>query len=342
MRFGAPDNFWLLFALPVLTVFAVWALGARRSAIRRFVSPAMVTRLTGQVSYARQRWKYALVLAGVTLLVAALTGPQFGAELTMAQRRGVDVIVALDVSRSMAATDIKPSRLERARFLIGQLLDRLEGDRVGLVLFAGKAFVQCPLTLDYGAFRLLLSGDVGIGSIPVQGTAIGEAVDVAMNCFDQGELQHKAIILLTDGEDHTGDLHDQVERAAAQGVRIFAIGMGTTDGELIPVSDEGGGVLYHKDSHGNYVKTRLDESMLSEMALASNGAYFRAGGTGAEVEGVYDQIANMDQKELGSERLSRREERYQIPLALALLCFAAEAALSDRRRRVREWRGRFE
>ena len=301
----------------------------------------MSTRLTGQVSYPRQRWKYGLVLVGVAFLIAALTGPQFGAELTMAKRRGVDVIIALDVSRSMAATDVKPSRLERARFLIGQLLDRLEGDRVGLVLFAGKAFVQCPLTLDYGAFRLLLSGVDG-GSIPVQGTAIGEAVDLAMSSFDEGELQHKAIILFTDGEDHAGDPRDRAEKAAAQGVRIFAIGMGTIDGELIPVSDEGGSAQYHKDRQGNYVKTRLDESTLSEMALASNGAYFRVGGTGAEIEGVYDQIANMDQKELGSERLARYEERYQIPLAVALLCFAAEAVLSDRRRRVREWRGRFE
>ena len=339
MRFAAVENFWLFLGLPVLTLFVFWAFAVRRRALHRFVSPAIVDRLTRHVSRSRQYWKSALILVGLLFLIAAMTGPQFGAQLAMAKRRGVDVVVALDVSRSMSAEDVRPNRLERARFLIGQLLDRLQGDRVGLVLFAGKAFVQCPLTMDYGAFRLLLS-DVDAGSIPVQGTAIGEAISLAMACFDEGDLQHKAIVLLTDGEDHMSDPMQVSEDAAAQGVRIFAVGMGTPDGQLIPVTDHGE-ISYHKDRGGNYVKTRLNEATLTTMALATDGVYFRAGAGSSEVDGVYDQIANMDQKELGSQRLARYQERYQIPLVLAILFFALETVVSDRRAGTSDWKGRF-
>jgi Ca-activated chloride channel family protein len=340
MRFAAIENFWLFLGLPILALFAVWAFSARQRLLCRFLSPSMVGRLTRDVSRSGQYWKYALTLAGMLFLIAALTGPQFGATLAMAKRRGVDVVIALDVSRSMSAQDIRPNRLERARFLINGLLDHLQGDRVGLVLFAGKAFVQCPLTLDYGAFRLLLS-HVDSGSIPVQGTAIGEAISLALACFDAGDLQHKAIVLLTDGEDHVTDASKAAQEAAAQGARIFAVGMGTPDGQLIPVLDQRGGASFHKDRSGNYVKTRLDEKALTELALTTNGVYFRAGAGSAEIEGVYDQIANMEQKELGSQRLAHYEERYQIPLALALLLFALQALLSERRARSADWQGRF-
>ena len=341
MRFAQPDNLWLLLVLPLLGLFALWAVAAKRRALSRFAAPAVATKLTQSVSASRQYWKHAIALSGFGFLFVAMTGPQFGAQLSMAERRGVDVVIALDVSRSMLAEDIVPNRLERARYQIGELLDRLEGDRVGLVVFAGKAFVQCPLTLDYGALRMLLSV-VDAGSIPVQGTAIGEALHLARGCFDAGDRQHKAIVVLTDGEDHVSDPIAAADEAAAEGVRIFAIGLGTSGGELIPVRGEGGNIDFHRDRQGNPVKTRLDEKTLSEVAALSGGAYYRSTLQGAEIDAIHDHLANMEKKEFGSERLARYEERYQIPLAMAVFCFAIEALLSDRRRRRgEEWKGRF-
>lgn len=339
MRFAHADMLWLLALVPILVLLAVWALAARRRAVRRYAGPVLAAQLTESVSRGRQTGKSALFVAGVFFGLWALAGPQFGARLEMAQRRGVDVVVCLDVSRSMLARDVKPSRLERARHQIGELLDRLEGDRVGLVLFAGKAFVQCPLTLDYGALRMLLAS-VDAGSMPSQGTALADAVDLARTCFDEVDRQYKAIVLLSDGEEHVGDAVRAAEAAGAEGVRLYAVGMGTPEGELIPVVGRGG-VDYHRDSEGQYVKTRLGEKVLRDMALAANGAYFRSSLTGREIGAVQGAIANMEQKDVGSERVTRYEERYQIPLALAVLCLAAEFLLSDRVQRRGEWRGRF-
>jgi Ca-activated chloride channel family protein len=340
MRFAALYNFWLLLLLPLLVSFFAWALLARRRALVRFARWPLAEKLTRDVSRGRQFWKYGLLGMGTLLLILALSGPQFGTKLEMARRKGVDVILVLDVSRSMAAEDVKPSRLERAKHQIRGLVDLLEGDRVGLVVFAGKAFVQCPLTTDYGAVEMFLA-ILDVGSVSVQGTAIGDALRLATRSFDPGDLQHKAIVLFTDGEDHVGQPLEAAREAAVQGVRVFAVGLGTPDGELIPQAQEGGGFSYHKDERGNYVKTRLDEDTLQAMALETAGDYFRSTLGGAELEAIYGQIAQMEQKEIGSTRLTRYEERFQWPLLLALCCFFVEALLGDARVQSREWKGRF-
>jgi len=339
MRFAHADMLWLLALMPLVALFAWWGLAARRGAVRRFAGPVMASRLTESVSRARQNGKYALVVAALLLGLLALSGPQFGARLEMAERRGVDVVVCLDVSRSMLAQDIRPSRLDRARHLVDEVLDRLEGDRAALVLFAGKAFIQCPLTVDYGALRMLLAA-ADAGSIPSQGTDLAGAVSKARSCFEEGDRQFKAIVLLSDGEDHAGEAVGEAEAAGAEGVRLYAVGMGTPEGELIPVPGRGG-VDYHKDTRGQYVKTRLAEKALRDMALAANGAYYRSTVSGREIDAVASAIANMEQKDVGAERLTRYEERYQIPLGLAIVCLLAEFLLSDRVQRRREWRGRF-
>ena len=327
--------------LPVLGVFVVWSIVNKRRALSRFAAHPLLLRLTQSVSVGRQYWKQAIIVSGFGFLAIALTGPQFGAQLTMAQRKGVDVVIALDVSRSMLAEDIKPNRLERARYQISELLEGLEGDRVGLVVFAGKAFVQCPLTLDYGALRLLMSV-VDAGSIPVQGTAVGEAVRIANACFDKGERQHKAIVLFTDGEDHVADPIEAANEAASEGVRIYTVGMGTNDGDLIPVRGEGGSIDYHRDRDDNPIKTRLEEGKLRQLAVISEGAYYRSSLRGNEIDEIKEQISNMDQKEFGSNKFTRYEERYQIPLVAALACFVIEFLLGDRRRQRSVWTGRFE
>ena len=340
MHFGASTSFWLLFLLPFLGVFFIWAAARKRRGLVAFVGRELAAKLTQNVSRPRQRAKYVLLVVGAFFLVLALTAPRFGTRLAMAQRRGVDVMVLLDLSRSMLAEDLKPSRLERAKYQIGRLIDRMRGDRLGLVVFAGQAFVQCPLTLDYGAVQMFLDV-VGTDTVPVQGTAVADAIAVAAECFDEGDRQHKVMVLFTDGEDHTGDPLAEAERVAEEGVRIFAVGLGTPDGELIPEPESGGALSYHKDRQGQYVKTRLDEEPLSQVALAANGAYFRSSLQGGELDAIYDEIARMDQKEFGAARFTQYEERFQIPLFVALVCFLAEAWLVDRRRGEEEWRGRF-
>ena len=340
MRFSSLINFWLLLLLPLLASFFAWALMARRRALVRFARWPLAAKLTRDVSRRRQFLKYALLGFGTLFLILALAGPQFGTKLEMAQRKGVDVMLVLDVSRSMAAEDAKPNRLARAKYQIRQLLDLLEGDRAGLVIFAGKAFVQCPLTTDYGAIDMFLN-ILGPGSVSAQGTAIGDALRLATRSFDPDDRQHKAVVLFTDGEDHVGRPLEAARAAAEQGVRVFAVGLGTPDGELIPQVDVGGGVSYHKDEQGNYVKTRLDEGDLQAMALETEGDYFRSTLGGSELEMIYSQIAQMDQKDIGSSRLTRYEDRFQWPLFAALFCFFAEAFLGDARVRSREWKGRF-
>ena len=339
MRFANLYNFWLLLLLPFLAAFLAWALWVRRRALARFAHGPLAEKLTRNLSRGRQMSKCVLLGLGTFFAILALTGPQFGTQLEMAERKGVDVMIVLDVSRSMQAEDVKPSRLARAKYQIRGLLDLLRGDRVGLVVFAGKAFVQCPLTTDYGAVELFLDV-LDAGAIPVQGTAIGDAVRLAVRSFEEGEGQHKAIVLFTDGEDHVGQPLAAAQTAAAQGVRLFALGLGTPDGELIP-TEEGGGVSFHKDKRGQYVKTRLDESTLQDMALETGGDYFRTTLGGAELDALYGQIAEMDQREIGSTRLTRYQERFQWPLLLALCCFFVEAFLGDARVQTREWKGRF-
>ena len=340
MRFSNSLHFWLLLLLPLLSLFFFWAMVRKRRALESFASPTLGAKLTQNVSRRRQYGKYILLLLGLMFLALALTGPRFGTKLAMAQRRGVDVMVLLDVSRSMLAEDVKPSRLEHAKYQIGQLLDRLQGDRVGLVIFAGRAFVQCPLTLDYGAVQMFLD-IVDTNTIPVQGTAIGEAIALARRSFVEGEQQHKVAILFTDGEDHLGDPLQAAEAAAEEGVRILAVGLGTQGGELIPVPEAAGSLNYHKDKRGQYVKTRLDEKTIRQIVLSTNGDYYQSSLQGGELDAIAEYISQMDQKELGGARFTQYEERFQIPLLLALACFIGEAWLINRRRQEEEWRGRF-
>ncbi|MDP6039131.1 MAG: VWA domain-containing protein, partial [Candidatus Latescibacteria bacterium] len=219
-------------------------------------------------------------------------------------------------------------------------IDRLEGDRVGLIAFAGYSHVLCPLTLDYGAAKMFLK-DADVTLIPEQGTAVAEAIRTAMRGFGSDDRKYKALILITDGENHVNDPIAVAEEAAEAGIRVFAVGVGTSEGELIPIRN-GDRVDYLKDTEGKIVKTRLDEATLKEIARVTDGLYVRASGGGIGLQAVYAQIAEMEKRDLGTQKYAQYIHRFQWPLALALMCFAGEALLSDRRKGVEEWRGRFE
>ncbi|MCH2665679.1 VWA domain-containing protein [bacterium] len=339
MRFGSPDSFWFLLLIPLLFGLYVWSFRRRQVALRRFGAEALMTKLTSATSWTRQTIKAALLLVAFLFLVVALVEPRFGTKLEMLSRRGVDVIVALDTSLSMLAEDMPPNRLLRARLEIESLIDRLEGDRIGLVAFSGQSFVLCPLTLDYGAAKLFLDS-IDTGLIPAKGTAIAQAVRTGTEAFGSEEQKYKALVLITDGEDHAGEALEAARQAKQAGVRIFAVGIGTPEGELIPIKQDGR-TEFLRDRQGNVVKTRLGEATLVEMAKITNGGYVRSQRGRVGLDEVYAQVSNMEKRELGSRKLSQYKHRFQWPLAVAILLIILESLMSDRRRVSEEWQGRF-
>jgi Ca-activated chloride channel family protein len=332
--------FWLLWLIPLLAGFFVYAFRKKRRTLARFAQVEMLKRMTAGISRGRQVLKALLLLLVAFFAVMALARPQFGTKMELMRRKGLDVVVAVDVSLSMYAEDIKPNRMARSKQEIGKFVDRLAGDRVGLVAFAGEAFLQCPLTSDYGAFKIFLDV-LGPELIPTPGTNITGAIETALKAFEAKDRKYRVMVLLTDGEDHSGQAEKLAEEAARMGVAIYTVGIGLPSGVPIPLKDEQGNVTYKKDRNGNVVTTKLDELLLQKIALATNGKYYHAEPGRFELEDVLKEIAKMEKRELDSERMSQYEDRFQIPLGIALVLLVAEMLISDRRRRRKEWEGRF-
>lgn len=342
MLWRDPWFFWLLPAVAALGVALVALRRRRAAALATFAEAALVPRLTPDVDERRARRRLLLRVAALAVLVVALAGPKWGFHWREVRREGIDIIVALDTSRSMLATDVKPNRIERAKLAILDLLPFLQGDRIGLVPFAGAAFLECPLTLDYAAFERSLRA-TGVGIIPRGGTAIARAIDTSLGAFEARQGKYNVLILITDGEDHEGDVKAAAERAAELGIKIYAIGIGTPEGELLPVGPEG----FVKDRAGQVVKSRLNDATLKDIALATGGAYVQGLGPSLGLDQVFrDHIATMERRELASTLERRDEDRFQFPLALALALFAIEWLMPLRRRAPRPngsrrwWRAR--
>lgn len=332
MTFGAPTYFWLLALLPALVLFLVWAFRARRRALERFAAAPLADGLTRAVNPVARRWRAVLLVAAMLFAVLALVQPRWGFEWREVKRRGVDVFVLLDVSKSMLAPDVRPNRLMQAKFGIEDLLSRLQGDRVGLIAFAGTAFVQCPLTIDYEAFRLTLR-EADPNVIPRGGSALAMAVRTALKSFEAGEGRDRAIVLLTDGEETEEQVQAAAEDAATAGVRVYAIGVGTVEGELIPVRRPGGAMEYLKDREGKVVKTRLNEEPLRQLALATHGIYVRSAAGDFGMDTVYEKgLRQMQRGEFEARLQKRYFERFQWPLGLALAFLLMEGFVSERRK----------
>jgi Ca-activated chloride channel family protein len=335
MRLARPDLLWTLLALPLVALLAAWLAGWRRRALARLGDPATVARLSSAPGLERRGARLALVLAGLGALSLALARPQWGTRLQEVRRRGIDVVLAVDVSRSMLAQDVRPSRLDLAKEALGDLIDRLPGDRIGLVAFAGSAQVFCPLTLDHAAARIFLDV-LDPTMIPEPGTALAGAIDRAASLFDPGERQHKVIVLFTDGEDHDTEPLAAARRAAEQGIVLFAVGVGTPAGEPIPLrGDDGRVVDYVRDEAGQVVTSRLQAGLLEEMARATAGSYYPATPGQEELDRIAEEVAGMDQKDLSSRLATNLEDRYPIPLVAAVLLLSGEALLAERDRRAR-------
>jgi Ca-activated chloride channel family protein len=340
MRFASPALLWLLAALPALALGRLWSAGRRRRALRRYAGGAEFSaRFERQVSPHRRATKALLLYIGLAALVVAAARPQWGTRLETVERRGSDVMIVLDTSLSMAAEDLAPRRLDLARHEIDQLLQRLEGNRIGLVTFAGQASAACPLTVDDAAVRLFLEAqDVRSSAVP--GTALADALRVALRALGDpppdSALRTRAIVLFSDGEDHEGGVDEVLAELQRAGVAVHAVGCGTTRGGPIPLADERGGEAgYKTDREGRVVTTRLDEAVLERLAQETGGRYHRATASGIEVDEIARALTALDEHEFGATLRSRYEERYQIPLALALVALVAESLVGDRRRRRR-------
>ena len=331
MQFGSPMSFWVLLLAPVLVVFLIWGFRARRRALMRFAAPSLTEQLADSVRPAARRWKAILTVAAVLLMALALTQPRWGFEWREVKRTGVDIAVLLDVSKSMLTEDVRPNRLAQAKYAVQDLLEKLRGDRIGLIAFAGTAFVQCPLTVDYEAFRLTLK-DADPRIIPRGGTAIGVAIRTALKAFEAGEGRDRAIVLITDGEETEGDALAAADEAAKAGVKIYTIGVGTAEGELIPIREEGKPMEFLKDRDGAVVKSRLNEEMLKQLALKTGGIYVRSVPGDFGIDTIYDKgIAQLQRKEYQTRLQKRYIERFQWPLGLAFALLVVESFVSDRR-----------
>jgi Ca-activated chloride channel family protein len=321
----------LLLALPLLAAFFFWSWRVKQKLISRFVQSRLLPALTLGLSPARQKLRLALLAAAVAGVLAALAGPQWGFTWEEATRRGLDIVVVVDTSRSMLAADVVPNRLEKARLAVFDLMRLAREDRLGLVPFAGDAFLQCPLTLDEQAFRQSVEA-VRVGIIPQGGTAISAAIRAAVAAFETNNNNHKVVVLFTDGEDHDADAETlgAAKQAAEDGVHIFTVGVGTAAGELLQVTDDKGNTSFIKDEDGNVVKSHLNEPLLREIASVTGGFYLPL--VGADPMGVLYQrgLAPLPKTESTTKLTRVYHERYHWPLSFGILCLLLEFLLPDR------------
>ena len=341
MHFGRSEFLYLLWALPALGLFFLWSLRQRRRRLEKLISQTLVPRLTSDFSRRKAAAQTILLLGFFTFGILALARPQWGMREETVRRQGVDVIAALDTSYSMNVEDVAPSRLEKAKSEIRGLVSRLRGDRVGLVAFAGNAVVLSPLTLDYGAASLFLDA-AGTDMLPEPGTSLAAAIQTATSAFIAKEKKYKVLVIFTDGEDLEGQVKSAIERAKEGGVIIYTVGIGSPEGKPIPIRDQKGDIVeYRKDIDGRIVVSRLDERSLAEIATETGGKYFRATTSESELDEIYDDVSGMDKKLLESRLVQNYEDQFQFPLALAIVCLAVEAWMSERRRSRQGWFGRL-
>jgi Ca-activated chloride channel family protein len=331
MNFAALEYLYLLWILPAMVLLAVYSFRKKDQLLRLFADAELWERLMPDVHRRRQISKFLLLLAAVSLLLTAFLRPRWGFHWEEVKRRGVDLIVAIDVSESMLAEDVKPNRLERAKREITDLVEMLQGDRIGLIAFAGAAFLECPLTLDYGSFRIFLDY-LDTELIPVPGTAVGEAIQTAIRSFSAERRASKALILITDGEDHPGEAETAAQAAKEKGIRVFTIGIGSEQGAPIPL--RGGTGDFKKDRKGQVVMSKLRETALQKIALSTGGSYVRSVSGDMDLKKIYEEEirGKMEAGELKSTKKRRWEERFQWFLFGSILLFTIEAILSDRKR----------
>lgn len=329
-RFAHPDFLYLLFLLPALVAFYVYAMIVKKKAIKKYGNPTLLAELMPEVSTKRQHLKFWLLFGAITMVIFIIVGPQFGSKLETVKRQGVEIMVCLDVSNSMLAEDVSPNRLDKAKQMLSRLTDGFTNDKVGLIVFAGDAFTQLPITSDYISAKMFLSS-INPSMVSTQGTAIGAAINLAARSFTPDETTDKAIILITDGENHEDDAIGAAKAAAEKGIHVNIVGMGDPKGSPIPIQ---GSNNYMKDKDGNVVITKLNEQMGQEIAAAGNGMYVRADNTNSALKALQKEIEKMNKTELDSKVYSEYDEQFQIFAWIALFLLIADFMTLDRKNRI--------
>lgn len=336
-RFEHPEALYLLLLLiPLVVIFGVFWFG-RKKAIARMGEASLVARLMPARPTWKHQIKFALACLSLIFLVLALSNPQLSETPKKIKREGVDLIIALDISKSMLAEDEKPSRLAKSKQFISQLIDKLAGDRVGMIIFAGNAYLQVPLTSDYRAAKSLLK-TVSTDLAPTQGTAIAEAIRLAEKSFPEGQTQFKTLLIISDGENHEGDALEAAEEAAAKGLIVHTMGIGTLRGAPIP-EIKNGSEDYKRDKEGGIVFSKLNPDMLKEVASAGKGNYFQLSQGTSEVKAFLDELAGMDKKEFEDQEFTDYDDYFQLFLGIAILFLLLEYFISESRSRIfSDWR----
>lgn len=329
-RFENPEYLNLLLIIPIGIIYFLWINNRRKKILRRFADENLHSAIIPDHSSAKTKIKNVLILLTLSLLILAAANPQVGTKLQEVKQTGIDVFICLDVSLSMSAEDIKPNRLEKAKYQISNLILKLRGDRIGLIIFAGQAYIQFPLTTDYSAANLFLNA-VDFNSVPQQGTAIAEAINMATKSFDTASTQ-KAIIIISDGEDHEGDIESAVNNAIEKGIKIYTIGLGSPEGVPIPIYDQRGNLSGFKtDNAGNTVLTKLNEQILKEIAIKGDGVYYRGNNYEDYLDKIYTDLSKLEKSEYGTKKVTDYESRYYYLLIPAIILLMLEFFISERK-----------
>lgn len=326
-RFEEPAYLYLLLLLPLLVAFYLYSNYRRRKAIRKFGDPILMAQLMPDVSKYRPDVKFWLVFAAIGLFTVLLARPQFGSKLETVKRQGVEVMIALDISNSLLAQDVQPSRLQKAKRLVAQLVDKMQNDKVGMIVFAGDAFTQLPITSDYISAKMFLES-IDPSLISKQGTAIGAAINLAARSFTPQEGVGRTVIVITDGENHEGGAVEAAKAAAEKGIQVNVLGVGMPEGAPIPIE---GTNDYRRDREGNVIVTRLNEQMCQEIAQAGNGIYVRVDNTNGAQKAISQEISKMAKADVETQVYTEFNEQFQAVAWIILLLLLAEMLILERK-----------
>ena len=328
-RFAHPEYLYLLCILPALLIFYLHIVRAGKRALKKYGTPDLLASLMPEASPKRRRLKYFYLFLAITVVIFMIAGPQFGSKLETVKRQGIEVMICLDISNSMLAQDITPNRLEKAKQMLSRLTDDLDNDKIGLIVFAGDAFTQIPITSDYISAKMFLSS-INPSMVSTQGTAIGAAINLAMRSFTPDENIGKTIVLITDGENHEDDAVGAAAAAIEKGVKVNIIGIGSPQGVPIPVGNN----VFMKDNAGNVVITQLNETMCQEIAQAGRGLYVRADNTNNALRALQGELDKMSKSEVESQVYSEYDERFPTLAWAALILLVIEFLTSERKNRL--------
>ncbi|MDG5800418.1 VWA domain-containing protein [Marinilabiliaceae bacterium ANBcel2] len=329
-RFGNPEYLYLLVLIPALAFLYLTFSYLRSKKLERFGNLKLVSHLMPDVSTLRPVTKFYLMLLALLLLIFTMAAPQFGTRLQTIERKGIEIVVAIDVSNSMNAEDVSPSRLERAKQAVSRLTDQLVNDRIGLVVFAGRAYTQMPITNDYASAKMFLSS-INTDIVPVQGTTIGAAIEQSINSFSDHDDVNRAIVLISDGENHEDDAIGAARRAAEMGIKVYTVGIGSPDGGPIPTAQNGN---FLRDREGNVVITKMDPDMLAGIANAGNGEYIATDNIRSGINNLISELSDIEQTEFDSVQYTDFEDQFQYLALIALIILLIDFIILERKNRL--------